>query len=51
MESELSHIFRVKLVAKNIVLGSVGTQRRAGSAVWCLFQKKYTTALSQTFTP
>ena len=27
MEYELSNIFKVKVVAKNIVLGSVGTQR------------------------
>ena len=33
MESELSGVFRVKLVAKNIVLGSPETQRRAVSAV------------------
>ena len=33
MESELSGIFRVKLLAKNIVLRSPGTQRRAVSAV------------------
>ena len=33
MESELSGISRVKLIAKNIVFGSPGTQRRADSAV------------------
>ena len=29
MESELSDIFRVKVVAKNMLLGSLGTQRQA----------------------
>ena len=29
MESELSGIFQVKLVTKNIVFGSLGTQHRA----------------------
>ena len=33
MEFELSGIFRVKVVAKNIVLGSLGTQRQAVLAV------------------
>ena len=33
MESELSDIFQVKLVAKNIVSGSPGTQSQAVSAV------------------
>ena len=40
MESELSGIFQVKVVTKNIVLGSLGTQRKA--AVLCLFLKKHT---------
>ena len=29
MKSELSGIFRVKKVAKNVVIGSLGTQRQA----------------------
>ena len=29
MESELLGIFQVKMVAKNILLGSMGTQRQA----------------------
>ena len=29
MESELSGIFQVKLVTKNIVVGSLGTQHKA----------------------
>ena len=33
MESELSDIFRVNVVAKNIVLEYLGTQREAVSAV------------------
>ena len=33
MKSELSGIFRVKMVAKNIVLGSLGTQHQAVFAV------------------
>ena len=40
MESELSDIFRVKVVAKNILLGSLGTQRQAVFAMWCLLQIK-----------
>ena len=48
MESEFSGIFRVKLVAKIIVLGSQGTQRRAVSAVWCLFLKKHTNVVNHT---
>ena len=42
MESELSDIFRVKGVAKNILLGSLGTQRQSVFAMWCLFLKKHT---------
>ena len=33
MEFELPGIFRVKVVVKNIVLGSLGTQRQAVLAV------------------
>ena len=33
MESELLDIFRVKVVTKNILLGSLGTQRQAAFAM------------------
>ena len=33
MESELSDIYRVKVVAKNIPLGPLVTQRQAGFAM------------------
>ena len=36
MESELSGIFQVKMVTKNIVLGSLGTQRKVTFAVHLL---------------
>ena len=49
MESELLDIFRVKVVAKNILLGSLGTQRQAVFGV-CLFLKKQTNFLNQTVT-
>ena len=48
MEFQLSRIFRVKVVVKNIVLGFLGTQRQAVLAVWCLFLKKHTNFLNQT---
>ena len=48
MESELSSIFRVKVVAKNILLRTLGTQRQAVFAMWCLFLKKKTNLLNQT---
>ena len=47
MESELPHLFRVKLVAKNIVLGSARTQRGAVFVVWCPLQKKQTNFFNQ----
>ena len=50
MEFELAGIFRVKVVAKNILLGSLGTQRQAVLAVSCLFLKKHTHFLKQTIT-
>ena len=50
MKSELCGIFRVKMVAKNIGLGSLGTQRQAAFAVWCLFLQKNTNFLNQTVT-
>ena len=48
MEFQLSRIFRVKVVVKNIVLGFLGTKRQAVLAVWCLFLKKHTNFLNQT---
>ena len=50
IESELSGLFQVKVAAKNIVFGSLGTQRKAAFAVWCLFLKKHTNILNQTVT-
>ena len=46
MESELCSIFWIKLVAKNMLLGSLGTQRWAVSAVWCLSLEKCTNVLN-----
>ena len=48
MESKLSGIFRVKLVAKYIVLESPGTEGQAASAMRCLFLKKHTNVVNQT---
>ena len=50
MESELSGIFRIKLVAKYIVLGSQGTQRGHVFAVWYLFLKTHANDMNQTVT-
>ena len=50
MESELSGIFQVKVVTKNIVFGFLGTQSEAAFAVLCLFLKKHTNFLNQTVT-
>ena len=41
MESRLSGIFRVKVVAKNILLGFLETQHQVLFAMWCLFLKKH----------
>ena len=41
MKSEHSRIFRVKLVAKNIVFGSSKTQRQAISVVRTLSEEQY----------
>ena len=49
MQSELPGI-RVKVVAKNILLGSLGTQRHAVFAMWCFFLKRHTNFLNQTVT-
>ena len=35
---------------QNILLGSLGTQHQAASAIWCLFLKKHTRFLNQTLT-
>ena len=50
MESELSSMFRIKLVAKYIFLGSQGTQRGYVFAVRYLFLKKHTNNLNPTVT-
>ena len=47
MESELCGIFWVKLVCKNIVRGSVGTQRSDVLAVGYLSLKKYVNVLNK----
>ena len=39
MESELPGIIRVKVVSKNILLGSLGTQHQAVSAMMSLFEE------------
>ena len=40
----------VKVVAKNILLGFLGTQPQAVFGMWCLFLKKQTNFLNQTVT-
>ena len=50
MEFEHSVIFQIKLVTKNILPGSMGTQSQAVFAMWCLFLKKHTYFLNQTVT-
>ena len=50
MESELSSMFRIKLVAKYIFLGSQGTQHGYVFAVRYLFLKKHTNNLNPTVT-
>ena len=50
MESELPGIIQVNVVAKNILLGSLGTQHQAVFAMWCLFLKRNTKFLNQTVT-
>ena len=47
MESMLLDIFRVKLVARNTVLGSLGTQRQAVSIVRRHLLTKHTSVLNQ----
>ena len=46
MEFELSGIFQVKVVAKNIVLGSLETQHQVVLAVRCLFLNKHSNFLN-----
>ena len=41
MEPELSALFQVKVVNKNIVPCSLGAQHQASFAVWCLFLEKH----------
>lgn len=49
IESEVSSIFRVKLMVKNILFGPWGCNTElAASAVWCLFLKKHTNVVNQT---
>ena len=50
MESEFLGIFPVKVVAKNILLGSLGTQRQRVFAIWCPFYEKQTKFLNQSVT-
>ena len=49
MEPELSALFQVKVVNKNIVPCSLGAQHQASFAVWCLFLEKQN-FLNQTVT-
>ena len=41
MESELPSIIRVKLVAKNILFGYLGTQHQAVFAMMSFFEETY----------
>ena len=50
MEFKFLGIFRVKVAAKNILLGFLGTQRQAVFAMSCLFLKKQINFLNQTVT-
>ena len=50
MKSEIPGIILVKVVAKNILLASLGTQHQAVFAMLCLFLKKHTKFLNQTVT-
>ena len=42
VEFKPSGIFQVKVVTEDIVFRSLGTQRKAAFAIWCLFLKKHT---------
>ena len=48
VEFKPSGIFQVKVVTEDIVFRSLGTQRKAAFAIWCLFLKKHTNFLNQT---
>ena len=50
MESELPDNFQLKIDAKNILRVSLGTQRQAVFAIWCLLLKKQTNFLNQIVT-
>ena len=50
MESELPDIIRLKVVAKNILLGSLGTQHQAALQYDISFLKKHTNFPNQTVT-
>ena len=50
MESELPGIIQVKVVTKNMLFGSLGTQHQAVFAMRCLFLKKNANFLNQTVT-
>ena len=51
MESELPGIIRVKVAAKNILLGSLGTQHHVVFAMMSLFEETYKlNFLNQTVT-
>ena len=50
MTIALPGIIRAKVVAKNILLGSLGTQHQPVFAMWCIFLKKHTNFLNQTVT-
>ena len=50
MDSELPGIIRVKVAAKNILLGSLGTRHQAVFAMQCHFLKKHANFLNQTVT-
>ena len=45
VESELSGIFRVKVLTKNMVFGSLGTQCKTAFAVWCKKDTNFLTKL------
>ena len=50
MYCHISDIFPVKLIAKDILLGSLKTQHQAVFAIWCLFLKKHKNFQNQTVT-
>ena len=50
MESQLPGIIRVKVVTKNILLGSLGTQHRAVFTMMSRSEEKDTNFLKETVT-